>query len=116
MRALDLSLWTITETPSTPGERPGRSVRAKCHRCTSSIYTWLPEGVSVEAVLRDHDSQHLPGRARDISVEWSVIAHCSVCEEGGDVNLDSDGDLLCEECGTCWSMDGTGGTLADPED
>lgn len=113
MNAVDLSHWKITEKPTGAS---GRSVAAKCRRCSSSIFTWLPDGMGVEAALRDHDDQHGPGRARDISVEWSVSAECSVCEDGGDVDLDSDGDLLCQGCGTYWSVDGTGGTLADQED
>ena len=67
------------------------------------------------ARLADHERQHAPGNALDITVEWEVIADCSVCEDGGKVDLDSDGDLMCENCGTYWSSDGTGGLLADAE-
>lgn len=115
MKRVDLSHWDVTETPSCPGRHPGRAVSAKCLRCATSIHTWLPERASLELVLADHERQHAPGNALDITVEWKVIADCSVCEDGGKVDLDSDGDLMCEKCGTYWSSDGTGGLLADAE-
>lgn len=109
--------WKITE--GYPEAESGfRSVSYKClaEGCGHTSYTGLPKsGISPDRVpfLVDHQDQHRPDRALNIEVDWIVSACCSVCEdEIGDVVEDSDG-LVCNECGTYWSRDGTGGYRDD---
>lgn len=79
--------------------------------CSHWIYTGLLKGVEAKQTpgIRDHQDQHRPDRAFDIEVDWEVSASCSVCEgEVGNVVQEDDG-VMCRECGTYWSIDGTGG-------
>jgi hypothetical protein len=67
-----------------------------------------------EQFHRYHASQYDEGRAPDITVDWEISACCSVCEDGiGKVVHNDSETVTCEECGTTWFMDGTGGELKD---
>ena len=99
-----------TPTPATKHSQAGRNVKASCTRCDYWVMTWLPSQCPNELITHDHAAQHEPGRALDITVEWEVSANCSVCDDGiGAIRVDPDGDLECTECGTYWSITGTGG-------
>lgn len=58
----------------------------------------------------DHTDTFNPGRAQDITVEWDILADCSVCEDGGSVRVNDSDGVVCNECGTTWTMDGKQGT------
>jgi hypothetical protein len=59
----------------------------------------------------NHSSQYDPGHAPDIAVEWEISATCSVCPDGGEIQMCEDGDAVCcDECGTHWDMNGNHGT------
>lgn len=94
-------------------------VQAKCSECGATfhfaraIINYPTEKLMEDAApsiggLQDHADQHKPGRALDIYVEYELVAQCSVCEDGGNVRIE-DGELLCDQCGTTWSTDGTMG-------
>ena len=79
-----------------------------------------------EHTIKDHISQHSPGRAPDlewIRYELSSSPDCTICPDGGDVCIiDANGTavpdgLICYDCGTTWNADGDNGeTRIDPED
>lgn len=56
-----------------------------------------------------HARQFEPGAAPDITVEWELVASCSVCPEGGDMRQGDDNTVECQVCGTYWDHDGTDG-------
>lgn len=96
-------------------------IKAVCSECGRVIYLALPkrefptrtdtEHAALELnMLRDHADQHEPGRALDISVDWELVASCSVCEDGGHV-IHTGEELMCERCCTTWSVDGTMGEI-----
>lgn len=93
------------------------SLRVSCGQCpfvtyTSRLRDFMP---SASEILADHLAQHAPGRAVDIEVSWEPSAMCSVCSDGiGLVKIDNDGEgLECEECGTTWDIEGTGGERSE---
>lgn len=64
-----------------------------------------------------HTIQFNKNRAQDITVDWDISAYCSVCEDGIGTVIVVDGDTIrCTDCGTTWSMDGTGGLKKDGDD
>lgn len=64
----------------------------------------------VQNHFREHADQYLPGRAPDITVEYELVASCSVCEDGtGNVVQDDSESVRCDDCGTTWFIDGTQG-------
>lgn len=63
---------------------------------------------------RGHAHQYEPGSAPDISVEWELVATCSVCPEGGDMSHDGDG-VHCETCGAHWNDRGEYGETDEVE-
>ena len=60
-------------------------------------------------VWNNHARQFEPGAAPDITVEWELVASCSVCPEGGDMRHGDDNTVVCDVCGSWWDHDGTGG-------
>lgn len=83
--------------------------RRDCPRNGCDWWVICTHGPFADQYLAEHEAQHGPGRALDISVDWEVSALCSVCEDGiGDVQLEDDG-VNCQDCGTYWSIDGTNG-------
>lgn len=106
--------WDIEIRDAVPGLSM-RGMTATCRRpnCRYTVITSIFEEDDVDAVVRDHDLQHAPGRAVDIGVSWSIEAECSVCPPfEGEIVHDADG-LACTKCGTTWTIDGTVGTLAE---
>lgn len=90
----------------------------RCSECDfvqwSSVNTVrvTAEEYATNSIIR-HLETHEPGRAPDIDIEYRLDASCSVCEdEIGDVEQDGDG-LICRDCGTTWSEDGTYGELKE---
>lgn len=82
--------------------------------CPHLVLAGLRTDKEYERMFKEHTDQYEPGRAPDITVDWEVSALCSVCEDGiGDIEVDSDGDLACKECGTYWSITGDGGTRSE---
>lgn len=57
-----------------------------------------------------HKRQFEDDGAPDIAVEWELVASCSVCPDGGDMESNGDG-VQCQKCFTSWSMDGDYGTI-----
>lgn len=67
--------------------------------------------------LRSHTEQFEPGRAPDITVDWTISASCSVCPDGiGDVVTNDSESVICNDCNTTWHIDGTSGELAEQEE
>lgn len=105
--------WDVTEGPAE-GTPPWRAIAFACRAdgCEYDEITAAPVDVPLEKVLvlrSDHQKQHHPDRAFDIEVQWNISALCSVCPDGiGKVTLEDEG-IACQECGTYWSIDGTGG-------
>lgn len=62
-----------------------------------------------ENFRRAHTATYEPGRAPDIEVDWRVVATCSVCHDGGDVDTSDSETVECSQCHTTWYIDGTGG-------
>lgn len=103
------AIITIGETGYS--EHVGRfvSVKAECTECDYRTWTGGNPDRDWSGIIDDHLAQHRPGRALDIEVDWEPSARCSVCKDGiGDILQEDDG-LTCRECGTYWSIDGTGG-------
>lgn len=101
----------VTTTESRTGSRSWTSVRAECSACGYMEFT----SIRTEEFDRDrswiagHLAQHEPGRALDIEVDWKLVAYCSICDDGiGDIEQEDEG-LVCQQCGTSWNLDGTGG-------
>jgi N-acetyl-anhydromuramyl-L-alanine amidase AmpD len=93
------------------------SVTARCSACSHIAFTAIPSPYADRRIsfIQEHIDQHAPGRAIDIDAIWEVSAHCTVCENGGDIT-DVDGETLqCQQCNTTWSMDGTFGELDDSD-
>lgn len=62
------------------------------------------------SIWGNHSRQFEPGGAPDITVEWEIVAHCSVCpDKVGDVVTNDSESVVCNECGTTWGMDGESG-------
>lgn len=62
------------------------------------------------SIWGNHSRQFEPGGAPDITVEWELVAHCSVCpDKVGDVVTNDSESVVCNECGTTWGMDGESG-------
>jgi hypothetical protein len=84
---------------------------ARCAGCGHVIFglAHLQPG-QMEAMFRNlHGRQYEPGNAPDITVEWELVAQCSVCPDGGSIELvDSEG-VRCTECRTTWAIDGSMG-------
>ena len=103
---------TPSVTLSEPAENGRVSAKIECPECPYSIYTGGLPDWDYAGLMDGHLRQHAPGRALDIAVGWQVIAYCSVCEDGGDVDQLDEG-LTCKKCDTCWDIDGTCGERAD---
>lgn len=89
---------------------------ARCGQCSYAAFGSASNGKrpTAESVLQDHLDQHKPGRAVDIEVAWELSACCSVCEDGiGSITLSDSESLRCRDCGTVWSLDGTGGERSE---
>ena len=103
----------ITTTESRTGSRSWTNVVAECSVCGyksfTAIWTDVFNRLNRRSWISDHLAQHGPGRALDIEVDWEPSARCSVCADGiGDIEQEDEG-LVCQECGTSWNLDGTGG-------
>lgn len=114
---------TVTENLHQP-QMDGTAVRCAVPDCGTVVFGLLhPERVEVEreqenareAFKRMHTSEYEPGRAPSISVEWALVASCSVCPDMGDVVMDDD-VLVCQTCKTTWFRDGSFGERPEPED
>lgn len=86
------------------------SVVARCSDCEHVAFTGGRAGLDWSGILDGHLRQHEPGRAVDIEVDWEPSACCSVCPDGIGAIKQNDGEsLVCDDCGTTWSLDGTCG-------
>ncbi len=102
----------VTTTESPIGGRSWTNVKAECSECGHMEFTgiWTEKFDRRRSWIAGHLAQHEPGRALDIAVDWEPLANCSVCADGiGDIEQEDEG-LVCQECGTSWNLDGTGGT------
>lgn len=104
----------IVETSeSTDSGRSWTNIIAECSACGyksfTGIWTDVFNRLNRRSWISDHLAQHEPGRALDIEVDWVPRGRCSVCADGGDIEQEDEG-LVCQECGTSWNLDGTGGT------
>lgn len=63
-----------------------------------------------------HTDEHEPGKAPSIEVEYRIVADCSVCPDGGDVDSVDHETLQCSKCLTTWDERGNHGERAEPED
>lgn len=110
-----MSKSTIEFTQSTvSGIVPHTAVCGHCGYTRFGATLHATERPTASDVLADHLAQHAPGRAVDIEVDWEPSALCSVCEDGiGLIKPDDDGGLECEECGTVWDINGTGGERSE---
>lgn len=61
---------------------------------------------------REHAVQYEPGRAPDIEVDYIISADCSICEDGGDVDMTDSDTLSCSKCSTTWNARGEHGERA----
>lgn len=114
MKQSPYAIVTVLSEDNPSTRRPGRSIKVECSECDYVAFTWVPASCKKdETRINRHLAQHGPGRALDIEVDWQVLAECSVCEYGGKVEADGEGGLTCEECGTYWDIDGSGGFLYD---
>lgn len=88
-------------------------VEIRCSECTYIIFTAVPARLVETAgeLIDYHLEQHEPGRALDIEIEWILSASCSVCDDGGDIEQDSTETVICNDCNTTWTIDGTDGEL-----
>jgi hypothetical protein len=106
----------LTANPHQPVMEE-HALRCAAPECGYAMHVYkFPSGEDntrlwVDHFKRNHSRQYDPGNAPDITVEWEIIASCSVCIGGlGDVQLCEDGDAVCcKDCGTHWGMDGTSG-------
>lgn len=102
------------ERSAVPGIAAYTAVCGHCGYARFGATIHAAVRLSASDVLADHLAQHAPGRAVDIEVDWEPSALCSVCEDGiGLIKPDDDGGLECEECGTVWDIDGTGGERSE---
>lgn len=69
-----------------------------------------------EFIFKDHANQFLPDRAPDIQVEYELVANCSVCDDGGDMFQDWEGEIGCRDCGTSWDRNGEHGERHEDEE
>lgn len=95
-------------------DRQIRCAAEDCNFAMHRIRTSQAQGVQDIHLLTlfhyNHADQYSPGRAPDIAVDWTISACCSVCPDGiGDVELNDGESVVCKECNTTWSMDGTHG-------
>lgn len=91
------------------------ALKVECNLCSHVTFTGRPDvhRTTADEILADHLDQHRPGRTFDIEVEWTPIAECPTCDDGGDIAVDDDGDLECRNCKTYWDIDGTEGHTRD---
>lgn len=104
-----MSNATMTAQASNNG---WTALKVECNICSHVTFTARPNDSIplAEVILEDHLSQHEPGRALDIEVDWEPSANCSVCPDGiGTIKHSDDGGITCTECGTEWDLDGKGG-------
>lgn len=88
------------------------ALKVQCNHCSYVTFTArrFDAMPTANEILEDHLSQHGPGRALDIEVDWEPSANCSVCPDGiGTIKVSDDGGITCTECGTEWGLDGKGG-------
>lgn len=110
---------TQPANPHQPIPEVGR-LRCAADGCDYALHfpsTFRPE-LGYDGFHRLHSSQYDPGRAPDIAIDWVISASCSVCPDGiGEVEASDDGEgVWCQECGTTWSIHGTGGERAEDPD
>lgn len=60
-------------------------------------------------IHKDHASQYEPGRAPDIAIDWVIDASCSICDDGGRIDVVDSECIRCEDCGATWDMNGDNG-------
>lgn len=92
------------------------SFTASCGMCAYVVFGAMNRQrlrPTAAEVLADHLKQHEPGRALDIEVDWEPSALCSVCEGGGDIVMNDVETLICNECDTIWTLDGTNGERSE---
>lgn len=112
----DRKSWTPPTPVITVGEinvHGRRFIEAACPECHHTVVTSGPADVNGhivgEQIIRDHLETHAPWRAPDIEVSWEPQASCSICEDGGNIELEGPDALACSTCGTIWEIDGTYG-------
>lgn len=90
-------------------------LKVSCNMCPYVTFTARKAGaiLSANEILKEHLEQHAPGRALDIAVDWEPSARCSVCESGGDIVMNDVETLICNECDTTWTLDGTDGERSE---
>lgn len=109
---------TITELGVHGDEREWMSLKVECGMCSHATFTSRLRKFmsSASDILAAHLSQHEPGRALDIEVDWEPRATCSVCESGGDIVMNDVETLICNECDTTWSLEGTDGERGNDDE
>lgn len=88
----------------------------ECIRCPGYILAGvgsLPIEGRIAAFERVHASQFEPGKAPDITVDFEIVAECSICDDGGDIGTVDSETVSCRDCGATWAMDGTGGETSE---
>lgn len=119
-----------TEAPAAPATNPhqpaltedGHNLRCTAPDCGYALHVYHhPSGNTPPEYWAGlfhsyHSRQYDPGNAPDIAVDWEISASCSVCPDGiGDVKTNDSETVRCEECGTTWHIDGTGGERAEAD-
>lgn len=101
-------------------------IEFRCTGCRHVTFTMTREDTADVILQMDanqaHDPrQHDPDRAPDIEVDFELVADCSICEDGGTIELiDAAESLECSDCKTTWSIDldhsttATDGQRAEP--
>lgn len=61
----------------------------------------------------NHGMQYEPGRAPDIAVDWEISASCSICDDGGEIEMNDGETIQCQTCKTIWTINGENGERDD---
>lgn len=95
-------------------------VRTICSECGYSVITVISLdrmralGASTTGVIDEHLAQHNePDRAPDIEIDWTPDASCSICDDGGNIEINDIETVVCRQCNTTWTLDGTDGEIND---
>ena len=94
----------------------GRANAGRCLLCGSVTYIGPCSDEALVTVMSTHLNQHAPGRVLDLGdLSWHVSATCPVCPDGGQIEVDPEGDLACATCGSWWDIDGRNGQRDEPD-
>ena len=106
----------MTANPHQP-KRVDNTLRCSAPDCyfflTSPVAAWFDDAqmyARAENKFRVlHAAQYDPDREPDIEVSYELVADCSICEDGGEVETTSTDTIECAKCGTVWDADGENG-------